>query len=216
MFPQPPSPSPWTAQQVPVEIVSAQNPDAQRLLPDFLSPSINTTKMQIAVHSLATEIVTTAMASDEDLTRVTLIPILRAALPMYAAAQTLFPTSGCVLVRGSRTKGTKDVKIEWLGRLPFPPEPDDGQIVLLDTVIATGGTILKVCDELWAMSNGKERWITVMACYASPEALAAIAHHPMVKGIFVGAMAETVDADGYLIPYTGGDIGDKLYGKPSS
>lgn len=203
-----------SSHQAPAKILSAQNLIIQKLFPDLLSPSISTTKMQITVRSLTTQIVTAAMASDNDLAHVTLIPILRGALPMYAAAQALFSTSGCVLVRCSKRKGTKDVEVEWLGRYPFPSEPDDGQIVLLDTVIATGDTILKICDELWAMGSGEERWVTVISCYASPEGLATIANHPMIKGIFVGVMAETVDENGYLVPYTSGDIGDKLYGKP--
>ena len=84
--------------------------------------------------------------------------------------------------------------------------------MVLDTVIATGNTLSKVCDELWAMSGEKERCITVMSCYASPEGLAIVTNYPMVKGVYVGSVAETVDKNGYLVPYTNGDIGDKLFG----
>ncbi|KAJ5511564.1 Transcriptional coactivator/pterin dehydratase [Penicillium expansum] len=82
-----------------------------------------------------------------------MIPILRGALPMFVAAQPLLPATSCILARCSKTKGTQDVVVDWLGRRPFPAESDDGKIVILDTIIATGDTVVKLCEELWEMSG---------------------------------------------------------------
>jgi 4a-hydroxytetrahydrobiopterin dehydratase len=104
------------------------------------------------------------------------------------------------------------VVVEWLGRRPFPTEPDDGKIVVLDTIVATGDTIVKLCEELWEMSGHQPRSVVVLCCYAAPEALERIAQCPVVEYVVVGKRAETCDKDGYLVPYTNGDIGDKIYG----
>ena len=89
----------------------------------------------------------------------------------------------------------------------------------MDTVIATGDTILKLLEEMNAPigSIGTEsrkcpRGVTILTCYASPQAIARIKDHPLVKNIVIGAIAETVDRSGFLVPRTGGDVGDKLFG----
>lgn len=199
---RPPQQQQEQQQQAPITILFDQNPTIQKLFPDFVSPSTSSAEMQVLVQAITTEIVEAAKTSDAGLVDVTLVPILRGRLPMYVAAQTLFPKPGCVLVRCSKANGTREVKVDWLGRRHFPLEPKNGHILLLDTVIATGGTILKICDELMGLSGGKEKYVI---------GLAAVSKHPLVKEIFVGAMAETVDENGYLVPYPG-DIGDKLFG----
>ncbi|KAJ5181480.1 Transcriptional coactivator/pterin dehydratase [Penicillium cf. viridicatum] len=65
------------------------------------------------------------------------------------AAHPLLSTTSCILARCSKTKGTKDVVLDWLGRRPLQSESDDGNIVILDTIIAPGGTVVKLCEELW-------------------------------------------------------------------
>lgn len=90
----------------------------------------------------------------------------------------------------------------------------------MDTVIATGDTIMKLMDEMNApiVSTGTDskkcpRCVTILTCYISPQALARIKGHPLVKNIIIGAIAESVDSMGFIVPSTGGDIGDKLFGK---
>ena len=170
--------------------------------------------MHTVVQSMTIEIVKVAKQHDPTLAKVpvTLIPILRGALPMYVAASHEFDAPSCVLARGSRAKGETSVRIEWLGRRPFPLVPEHGHIVLLDTVIATGGTILKICDDLMGLSGSETKYITILSCYVSPAGLEAVAKHPLVREVFVAARAERVDENGYVVPYPG-DVGDKLFGK---
>lgn len=91
-------------------------------------------------------------------------------------------------------------------------EEQGQRFIILDTILATGATILKLCDELSDVP-GSEHRITVLSCYASPQALAAVACHPAVHSIVVAHQADTVDEHGYLVPYTHGDMGDKMFGK---
>lgn len=117
--------------------------------------------MQDTIHALTQEMISMAESYDKTLTQspTTMIPIFRGALPTFVAAQPLLPATSCILSRCSKTKGTQDVVVEWLGRRPCPQKSDDGKLVVLDTIIATGDTVVKVCEELWEMSGGSRgRW----------------------------------------------------------
>lgn len=202
----------------PVITVFHASPKIQSLFPMFIDQATSASSMEATVQSLTAEVVHAARQRSPqhlaDAAPVTLVPILRGGLPMYAAASQLFPSSSCVLVRGYRAKEGEGAgpRLEWLGRRPFPLVPEGAHVVLLDTVIATGGTILAICDELMALSGSGAKYITVLSCYVSPIGLEAVAKHPLVREIVVAAEAEGVDEKGYTVPYPG-DIGDKLYGK---
>lgn len=189
-------------------------PALTALMKDLCAPSATPKSMQDTVHALTHQILTAAHTHDPTLahTPTTLIPILRGALPMLVAAQPALPLSSSILTRCSKTKGTADVAVEWLGRRPFPAAQDDGRLVVLDTVVATGDTIVQLCAELWALSGGTAS-IVVFCCYAAPAALERVAACPGVEYVVVGRRAERCDERGYLVPYTHGDIGDKIYGE---
>ncbi|KAJ5301144.1 uncharacterized protein N7443_006146 [Penicillium atrosanguineum] len=188
-------------------------PALTALMTTFCAPSTTPKTMQDTIHALTHQILTTAHTYDPTLahTPTTLIPILRGALPMLVAAQPNLPLSSSILARCSKTKGTADVVVEWLGRRPFPAAHDDGRLVVLDTVVATGDTIVQLCAELWVLSGGTAS-VVVCCCYAAPAALKRVAACPGVKCVVVGRRAERCDERGYLVPYTHGDIGDKIYG----
>ncbi|KAJ5360868.1 Transcriptional coactivator/pterin dehydratase [Penicillium concentricum] len=200
---------------IPAPIIELpQTPTLTTLMTTFCSPSSTPKIMQDTIHALTHEIISTAKSHDKSLTQspTTMIPILRGALPMFVAAQPLLPATSCILARCSKKKGTQDVVVDWLGRRPFPPESDDGKIVVLDTIIATGDTVVKLCEELWEMSGERPRSVVVLCTYAAPEALKRVARCPVVEYVVVGRRAEWCDERGYLVPYTNGDIGDKIYG----
>ncbi|KNG85116.1 pterin-4-alpha-carbinolamine dehydratase [Aspergillus nomiae NRRL 13137] len=189
------------------------DPPPSTLMQTFLSPTATPQAMQTTIHGLTAALINTAKAHDPALTNPTMVPILRGALPMFVAAAPLFTNTTCILARCSKKKGTQDVIVEWPGRRPFPPAADEGKLVVLDTLVATGDTVVALCEELWAMSSGRaERSVAVLCCYAAPEALERVAACPVVEYVVVAARAERCDEAGYLVPYTHGDIGDKIYG----
>ncbi|KAL3421606.1 pterin 4 alpha carbinolamine dehydratase [Phlyctema vagabunda] len=208
-------------------IIEGSSSSIQELLIPFRSPDTSPKEMLNTVHKLTRHVVEAGQAHDQTLRHVTAIPILRAGMPMFVGAQGLFESCGCILARCHKKKGTQEVIVDWLGRAPFPAAVDDGRLVILDTIIATGDTIVKLCDDLWERmgSDGHDnetgagcegkyqpRSVIVMTCYAAPEALEKIARHPIVQYVVVAAKADSCDAAGYLVPYTHGDMGDKLYG----
>lgn len=167
--------------------------------------------MQWLTRAMAKDVMAAIVEKEPGLKEATLIPVLRGGLPMYVAAQEALPDAGALLVRCSKLKSTTTVQVEWLGGRPPPDRP----VILLDTLIATGDTLLKLCDELEEVAPGRKGWVIVASCYASPEGLAAVVSHPVVARIFTAAKSHTVDEHGYVVPYTHGDIGDKLFGSKS-
>jgi 4a-hydroxytetrahydrobiopterin dehydratase len=189
-----------------------QTPTLTNLMTAFCSPSSTPKIMQNTIHTLTHEIISAAKSHDQTLqSETTMIPILRGALPMFVAAQPLLLSTSCILARCSKMC-TQDVVVDRLGRRPFPPASDDGKIVILDRIIATGGTVIKLCEELWELSGGLPRSVVVLRVYAAPEALERVARCPVVEYVVVGRRAERCDERGYLVPYTNGDIDDKIYG----
>lgn len=199
-----------------IAILFGENAKLQQLFPEFLSSTTTSAEMQQVVQEMTKEVVETAkdLAIPRTISTVALIPILRGALPMYVAAQSLFTKPESILVRGYRANHSEPVRLDWLGRAPSTADLTERHILIMDTVIATGGTILKICDELMSLGGDSKRGrcITILACYVSPIGLTAVAKHPLVRAVIAAVKADGVDEHGYTIPYPG-DVGDKLFGK---
>lgn len=212
-----------------VTILSSNDSSILSLFPTLLSANATACMTIQVVTEISTRVISAFLASQvlPASAPVTLIPVLRAALPMYVAASPLFPNSNTALVRcfkNKATHGPDSVQVEWMGSNPTeatsleqqhgnpPKEQQPPRLIILDTILATGATILKLCDELSSVP-GSENRVTVLSCYASPQAIAAVACHSAVHSIVVAHQADTVDEHGYLVPYTNGDMGDKLFGK---
>ena len=211
--------------RAPISILSSIDSSILDLFTPVLSAETTAPEVTQAVTEISRRVIQAFLHSQTlpASTSVTLIPVLRAGLPMYVAASPLFPNSNTALVQCSKEKfasGPSSVRVEWMGDNPAEAARSSAasperRIIILDTIVATGATLLKLCDELSNMS-GLEKQVTVLCCYASPEALAAVAGHEVVHSIVVAHRADTVDEHGYLVPYTHGDMGDKLFGKKSS
>jgi len=109
-------------------------------------------------------------------------------------------------ITASKLKGTQQVKLSW----PLGPSLERAALLLLDPVIASGDTVLAICREAERRSIG-DRSITVLSCYASPEAVSRLLNETADTRIVVAALAETVLPSGWLVPPTHGDMGDKLF-----
>ena len=202
-----------------ITILSSEDHSVLELFPNFLSATATAPVTIQVVTELARKVVRAFLDAEHPpiTTQVTLIPVLRAGLPMYVAASPLLPNSDTALVQCFNDKsaqGPSSVRVNWMGTSPIEAKRRDTtsmerHLVILDTILATGDTVLRLCDEL----SDLEAQVTVLCCYASPQALAAIAGHEVVHSIFVAHQADTVDENGYLVPYTNGDVGDKLFGK---
>lgn len=132
------------------------------------------------------------------------VPVLRAGLGMLPALEALLPdlTVGHIGLERDEDRLTPS---RYYGKLP---DLTGRLVVLLDPMLATGGSAAAACDSL--VAAGADR--IVLACVvAAPEGLAHLgARHPRVR-IVSAAVDEGLDARGYIVPGLG-DFGDRLFG----
>jgi uracil phosphoribosyltransferase len=139
--------------------------------------------------------------------RVTVVPVLRAGLGMLDAVLALLPASRVGFLGVYRDEETL-VAVPYYAKLPF--EIDGGDALLLDPMLATGGSAshsIRVCKEAGA------RDVRLLSLIAAPEGIARVhAEHPDVK-IYTAGIDRGLDEHGYIRPGLG-DAGDRLYGNP--
>ncbi|CAJ0751858.1 82_t:CDS:2, partial [Entrophospora sp. SA101] len=99
--------------------------------------------------------------------------------------------------------------VEYYNKLPSEPNID--QVIVLEPMIATGGTANATINILkdWGIKN-KIKFISVCASRQGIEHILKM--HTDVE-IFVGVVDEILDEHGYIIPGLG-DAGDRLYDTP--
>ena len=142
--------------------------------------------------------------------RITIVPILRAGLAMLQPALDLLPDDTRVGFLGmARDEATLRPRA-YLDSLP--PELDDDDVLILDVMIATGGSIVASLAALRAA--GAER-IRLAGIIAAPEGLAAIRAADDEVPITVAAIDSGLDARGFIVPGLG-DAGDRLYAESAS
>lgn len=135
-----------------------------------------------------------------------LVPVLRAGLAMWPAASEFFDNPETILAEGVKSRQNNKSEVHFRKLINLKNK----DLVILDPIIATGGTLVETIDYLQHKPIGS---IAVLSCYAAPQGLDSInSLHPEIQ-IIAGCLAEDVDELGYLIPPTNGDIGDKLFGK---
>ncbi|MGO9583087.1 MAG: uracil phosphoribosyltransferase [Acidimicrobiales bacterium] len=156
--------------------------------------------------------VDTPMARDVVCQRVSemvlLVPILRAGLGMIPAIQEMLPLTEVAHVGLRRDEETL-VPSVYLERLPR--DLSGRRVIICDPMLATGGSLVKVCD-LVKQRGATE--ISALCVIASRPGLDHFcAHHPSVKVACV-AVDEELNEQGFIVPGLG-DAGDRLFGPPA-
>jgi len=137
--------------------------------------------------------------------QVALIPILRAGLGMVDAIMDLIPASKIGHIGLYRDHKTLQ-PIEYYFKAPADIE--DRIVIVLDPMLATGGSAIAAIDALKKRNVNK---IKFMCMIAAPEGLNALKEaHPDIE-IYVGALDEKLNENGYIIPGLG-DAGDRIFG----
>jgi uracil phosphoribosyltransferase len=132
------------------------------------------------------------------------IPILRAGLGMLDAVTDTFPGVSVGYIGLERDERTLKPS-SYYEKLP-PLEGRD--VLLLDPMLATGGSAVRACAAIEARDPASVRMVCIVA---APEGARALEEaHPGVR-IFSAALDRELDDRGYILPGLG-DFGDRLYG----
>lgn len=136
---------------------------------------------------------------------IVIVPILRAGIAMLQGALQLLPRARVGFVGLQRDEKTAIAK-EYYWKLPEITK--ETIILIIDPMLATGGSILHVLKRLQAFPPKEIRIVSVIA---APEGIAAVhSEFPNVK-IFTAAVDEKLNDQKFIVPGLG-DFGDRYFG----
>ena len=134
-----------------------------------------------------------------------LVPILRAGLGMVEGIQNLIPNAKTGHIGIYRDHDTLQ-PVEYLCKLP--PHMEKRDIIILDPMLATGGSAVKAIEILKTFDVKSIRLACLVGC---PEGVEFVhKNHPEIP-IYLAAMDEKLNENGYIVPGLG-DAGDRLFG----
>ena len=139
--------------------------------------------------------------------KLALVPILRAGMGMLDGMLTLLPAAKVGFIGLYRDEETLQ-PVEYFCKLPQDIAERD--VLVLDPMLATGGTLIATIDMLKRAGCRRIKGIFLVA---APEGLAALeAAHPDIE-VYVAAIDQRLDENAYILPGLG-DAGDRLFGTP--
>ena len=137
--------------------------------------------------------------------KLALVPILRAGLGMVDGMLNLIPAAKVGHIGMYRNEETL-VPVEYYCKLPN--DINEREVFVLDPMLATGGS---ACDAIGQIKKRGAKHIKFIGLVAAPQGLKALHEaHPDVD-IYVGALDEKLNDNGYIIPGLG-DAGDRIFG----
>ena len=136
---------------------------------------------------------------------VILVPILRAGMGMTQGIRNLIPTAKLCFIGLYRNEETLE-PVEYFAK--FPKNLDDAIVMVLDPMLATGGSSSAALDMI--KKRGAKN-IKLVCLVGAPEGVKYVEeHHPDVD-IYLAALDEKLNDIGYIVPGLG-DAGDRIFG----
>jgi len=135
----------------------------------------------------------------------TLVPILRAGIGMTEGLLALLPEARVGHLGIYRDEATA-TPVRYYSKMP--EDIADGPVLLVDPMLATGGSACHAADELRRLGCANLRMICLVA--APPGVERMLEHHPDVP-IHAAALDERLDENSYIVPGLG-DAGDRIFG----
>jgi len=137
--------------------------------------------------------------------KLAVVPILRAGLGMVNGMLNLVPSAKVGHIGMYRDEETLQPH-EYYCKLP--PDIDDRLIVVVDPMLATGGSAIDAIGQIKSY-GGKQ--IKFLCLIAAPEGIEALSKaHPDVQ-IYCANVDECLNENGYIVPGLG-DAGDRIFG----
>jgi uracil phosphoribosyltransferase len=136
---------------------------------------------------------------------VVLVPVLRAGLGMLPGMLELIPTARVGHIGLQRDERTA-VASQYYAKLP--PKLEHSYVVMIDPMLATGGSAVAALDML---TRAGARNIRLVCIVAAPEGVAAVEKAYPAVPIFTPVVDERLNDHKYIVPGLG-DFGDRLYG----
>lgn len=136
-----------------------------------------------------------------------LVPILRSGLVLLPPFMRFHPSATVGFIGTRRDEKTAIPELYYSKLPPFSPE---NPILLLDPMIATGGSAALAVNILKA-AGALEKQITLISFIASPEGITRFQKECPEVGVVVAQVDEGLDDKKRIIPGLG-DFGDRYFG----
>jgi len=138
-------------------------------------------------------------------TAVVLVPILRAGTGMLRGVLDLIPTSKVGHIGLYRNHETLQ-PVQYYAKLP--KGVGEAQVILVDPMLATGGSAIAAIDIL---KKAGARKIQFLCLVAAPEGVEALSSAHGDVPIYTAAVDRRLNEHGYILPGLG-DAGDRVFG----
>jgi uracil phosphoribosyltransferase len=137
--------------------------------------------------------------------RIVVVPVLRAGLGMLDAVLELVPRARVGHIGLQRDEMTA-VASQYYAKLP--PELSQSFVLMIDPMLATGGSAVAALDMLRESGARNVRMVCIVS---APEGIALVErHHPDVH-IYTPVVDQGLNDHKFIVPGLG-DFGDRLYG----
>ena len=159
----------------------------------------------LALENISIDTPLTSMQGRNLAQKIGLVPILRAGLGMVEGMWDLMPSAEVWHIGLYRDERTL-MPVQYYNKLPV--EPTVSVCLILDPMLATGGSAVATVDILkdWGV-----KMIKFVGLIAAPEGISKLHEsHPDVP-ILIAAIDEHLNDVGYIVPGLG-DAGDRQYG----
>lgn len=136
---------------------------------------------------------------------VVIIPILRAGLGMVEGIHSLIPAAKVGHIGLYRDEKTLRPELYYD---KFPPTLKEAYVLLVDPMLATGGSAVRAIDILKERGATNISYVGIVGVKDGIDNIQQ--HHPEVS-IFLAAQDDHLNEHGYIVPGLG-DCGDRLFG----
>ncbi len=134
-----------------------------------------------------------------------LVPILRAGLGFLDGFLDLLPQASVAHIGLARNERTLIPEPYYL---KHPPVMGEQEIIILDPMLATGGSAIKAVRSLREVGARRVRFVCLVA---APEGVSALEEAYPDIAIYAACLDRCLDNLGYILPGLG-DAGDRLFG----
>jgi len=136
---------------------------------------------------------------------VLLVPVLRAGLGMLDSILQLIPHARVGFIGLKREETTLRAMSY---HKSLPPNMDRLEVILIDPMLATGGSAVAAMDLLSELGAKRVRLVNLVA---APEGIHRVHSHYPDLPVFTAAIDKSLNEKGYIVPGLG-DAGDRLFG----
>lgn len=134
-----------------------------------------------------------------------IVPILRAGLGLMPGALRFLPDAPTGFIGVARNEETL-IPEPYMNSVPADLHGRD--VLVLDPMLATGGSLVHACTILRDRNPGR---LIAVCVLAAPEGVAALELSGLADELVVGSIDDHLNEQAYIVPGLG-DAGDRLYG----